>query len=387
MIDKVFNFFENEKIMKYIMFFIYFVINTLFLVKYGIRQDKVPVFILIVLFCVFHFLIFSGYDFFIKRIKISRKILYGFILFSGLFYLVLSHLIKDPYQLKIDRWQTIEYSLDYWLNGKYIYDTKNFMGNIPSYLPGQLLFLVIFRFLGNVGYIQVASLLLFSFAIVKEFKNNNIRLWGILLLGTSLSFIYEAVCKSDFISSFIITSVFIIFWHKKFEKNYFEMPVLLGIILGVICLTRSVVIIPLVLFLFKPFFSASLGSKIKFSLAFLIIAGTLLMSVLLPAKDFDYILKHNPLQMQGQSNTIVVLFFLILTAFFSLFVKNIKQIFYLSTIIIFCLMSAHLIEQAIRGSSYNFFNITYLAAALPFCIVSYCFLLDKDGKTKLYTQK
>lgn len=386
MIDKVFNFFEKEKVMKYVIFFMYFIINALFLVKYGIRQEKVPFFILIVLFCIFHILLFTGYDFLIKRIRISRKIIYLTILFSGLFYIVLSHLIKDPYQLKIDRWQTIEYSLDYWLHGKYIYDTRNFMGNIPSYLPGQLLFLAVFRFLGNVGYIQVASLLLFSFAIIKEFKNNNIRFFGILLLAASLSFIYEAVCKSDFISSFIITSAFMMFWHKKFEGDYFKKPILLGVILGIICLTRSVVVIPLILFLFKPFLDTNWENKIKFSLTFVLIAGILLLTVLLPAKDFDYMLKYNPLQMQGQSNSTVVLFFLALTVFFSWYVKNIKQVFYLSSIIIFCLMSAHLIEQAIRGSSYNFFNITYLAAALPFCIVSWCFFLNKEER-ELKTQK
>ena len=157
---------------------------------------------------------------------------------------------------------------------------------------------------------------------------------------------------------------------------------MLGMILGIICLTRSVVVIPLVLFLFKSFLNTNWENKMKFALAFILISGILLMSVLLPAKDFDYMLQYNPLHMQGQSNTIVVAFFLILTFIFSLYVKNIKQIFYLSAFIIFCLMFAHLIEQAIRGSSYNFFNITYLAAALPFCIVSYCFLINEDNKVE-----
>jgi len=282
--------------------------------------------------------------------------------------------------LNIDRWQTIEYSLDYWLHGKYIYDTRNFMGNVPSYLPGQLLFLAIFRFLGNVGYMQAASLLLFCFLVLKEFKNNNIRFFGILLLCASLSFIYEAVCKSDFISSFIIVSVFIVYWNKKFTENYFEKPLLLGFIIGIICLTRSVVIIPLILFLFKPFLETSGQNKIKFGITFLITAGLLLASVLLPAKNLEYILEYNPLHMQGQSNKYVVLFFLLLSVIFSLHIQKIKHIFYLSAIIVFCLMTAHILEQKINGSAFNFLNITYLAAALPFCIVSYCFLLKEDKK-------
>lgn len=377
MINKIFGFFEKTLIMKYLMSFIYIVVNLLFIVKYGIKQDFIPIYILIILFCLFQFLIFKGYNYFVKKIKITNTIVYSVIFLSTVFYIFLSHIIKDPYQLKIDRWQTIEYSLDYWIHGKYIYDTKNFMGNISSYLPGQLVFLVGFYFLGNVGYIQVASLLLFSCAIVWFFKSNSIRLYGIALLMISLSFLYEAICKSDFISSFIIVSVFILYWHKKFERDYFEKPLLLGFIIGMICLTRSAVVIPLILFLLKPFLEAGLKQKIKFMIAFSLTVGILLASVLLPAENFEYVLKHNPLKMQGQSNSFVVLIFLLITAVFSFYIKNINQVFYLSAIIIFCLMAAYVVEYIINGYDYNFLNITYVAAALPFSIIGYCMLIEK----------
>lgn len=376
MISRIFDFFENTRIMKYLMSFIYFVINLLFIIKYGTRQDIMPIFLLIILFCLSQILMFKGFNFLFKKIKITKSLVYILTFLGVVFYIFLSHVMKDPYQLKIDRWQTIEYSLDYWLHGKYIYDTRNFMGNVPSYLPGQLIFLVGFYLIGNVGYIQVASLLLFSGTTIWFFKNNNIKFYGIFLLLISLSFLYEAVCKSDFISSFIIISVFILLWHKKFEKNYFEKPLLLGFVLGILCLTRSVVVIPLILFLFKPFWETDLKQKIKLLIAFSLTVVILLASVLLPAENFEYILKHNPLKMQGQSNIFVVLFFLVLSFVFSFYIKNIKQVFYLSTIIVFSLMCDHVIEQIIKGYHSNFLNITYVAASLPFCIVSYCFLLN-----------
>ncbi|TXF75009.1 hypothetical protein [Chryseobacterium sp.] len=381
--NKILDFIENTQMMKYVMFSMYVIINLLFVVKYGVKQDLIPTYILIILFILSQIFILIGYDYFLKKIKISNTLVYSTLFLSTVFYIFLCHIIKDPYQLKIDRWQTIEYSLNYWIHGEYIYDTKNFMGNVSSYLPGQLLFLVGFYLLGNVGYIQVASLLLFSCAIIWSFKNNTVRFYGIVLLTISLSFLYEAVCKSDFISSFIITTVFILLWHKKFEGNYFEKSVLLGFILGVICLTRSVVVIPLILFLFRPFWEAAWKQKIKFIASFSLTAGILLASVLLPAENFEFILKHNPLKMQGQSNIFVVVFFLLLSVFFSFYIKNIKQVFNLSAIIIFCLMGDHILEQLIKGYDSKFLNITYLAAALPFCIISYCFLLKsniEDGK-------
>ena len=193
----------------------------------------------------------------------------------------------------------------------------------------------------------------------------------------SLSFLYEAICKSDFISSFIIVSVFILHWHEKFERDYFQKSILLGFFVGIMCITRSVVIIPLILFLLKPFLEADIKQKIKFLTAFSLTVIILLASVLLPAENVEYILKHNPLKMQGQSNIFVVLFFLLLSIVFSFYIKNLKQVFYLSAIIIFCMMISYVIEYIIKGYDYNFLNITYLAAALPFSIIGYCFVIEK----------
>lgn len=377
--SSLFKFLEDSKLMKVIIFIIYFIINFLFLVKYGARQEKVHILFLAVIFIFIHAIFYFSYHSIINKLKLNSKIIYGLVVVTGIIYLFLSHLTKDPYALKIDRWQTAEYSLDYWLHGKYIYSTKNFMGNIPSYLPGQLLFLVGFYLIGNVGYLQVVSLVLFTFAVIKEFKANNIRLLGILMMFFSLSFIYEAVCKSDFISSFIIVSFFIIYWSKKYQDNYFQKPLLLGVILGVLCLTRSVVVVPIILFLCKPFFEASWAEKIKFSCMYIITIVLLLLSILLPAENFDYILAYNPLGMQGQSNILVIIIFLSVSVFLSFIVKEIRHIFYLSTIIVFSLMCAHIIQQLLRETTFNYLNITYLAAALPFCVISFCFLSQKEN--------
>ncbi|WP_415326159.1 hypothetical protein [Chryseobacterium sp. MMS23-Vi53] len=294
--------------------------------------------------------------------------------------------MKDPYKLNIDRWQTLNFSLEFWLKGKYIYDTPNFLGNISSYLPGQLLLAVIFYLMGNVGYIQVAAILLFSYAVIKKFKNNFLAVQAIFLLGISLSYIYEAICKSDFISSFIFTASFILLWSEKFKDNYFEKPILLGICLGILCLTRSVVIVALILFLLKSFLKTDWSARIKMTLSFIITIIILLGTVLFPAKSFQYILDHNPLNLQGQSNGFVMLFFLTLTIIMSFYVKKISQVFIYSSIIIFVLMVSFLLEQYfVLGYDYqnNFFSTTYLASCLPFSIVGYCFSIKDEKINKI----
>lgn len=374
--NKILTYTKNGKANSLMMFAVYFVINFLFLTKYGIRQSVVPLSILMIAFAAVHFLIFFLRKNQLLEKKLNVKLVY---LLTGLFtvvYIALCHILKDPYKMNIDRWQTLNFSLESWIHGKYIYDTPNFMGNFSSYLPGQLLLALPSYLLGNVGYLQVMAFLLFSYTILLEFKSNLIRFTAILMLGISLAYIYEAVCKSDFISSFIFVAAFILFWHSKFKDNYFQKPVLLGIVLGILFLTRSVAVIPLIIFLMKPFLATDTGRKIKAALAFLLIIAVLLLTVFLPAKNLDFILQHNPLTLQGQSNKFVMFLFLVSAIILSFNVKKISDIFYFSTYIVFFSMFSFMLEKYLLfglGFQNHFFSTTYLAACLPFSIIAYCF--------------
>lgn len=360
-----------------ILYLFYTVINLLFLVKYGIRQSIISIYFLLFIFVLFHIFIYKWGLKYLSKIAEKPYAIKILVVFFCVVYVSLSHVMKDPYKLNIDRWQTIEYVMDYWLDGKYIYDTKNFMGNFPSYLPGQLLMILPFYLLGNVGYIQVAAFLVFSYSIMKNFKNNSLKFLVILLFGISLSYIYEVVCKSDLISSFIIVSAFILYWHRKFKDDYFKYSFVLGLLLGVICLTRSVVIIPLILFLFKPFITTSLNNKVKTISGFVISFSILISTVLLPAQNFDYILKYNPLELQGQTNKYITFFFILLTFLLSFFyVKYIKQVYFFSTFITFAVTSAFVFEQISWGYDLMFLGFSYCAIALPFSLTGYCLQLE-----------
>ncbi|MDR3022513.1 hypothetical protein [Chryseobacterium sp.] len=310
----------------------------------------------------------------------TEKSVYLLIAAIAVVYIAMCHVMKDPYKMNIDRWATLEFSVQHWTKGEYIYDTPNFLGNLSSYLPGQLLLSSVFYFLGNVGYLQVSAFLLFSYVIFLEFKGNFHRFLAIIMLGISLAYIYEVVCKSDFISSFIVVAAFILFWNRKFKDDYFKRPVLLGICIGILCLTRSAVIIPLIIFLLNPFFKTSWKNKIQFGISFLLTAAILMASVLLPGKSIEHVLQYNPLNLQGQSNKFVMLFFIILSIILSFYVKKIETVFYYSTYILFFVMLSFVSEQYMTlGFSYqnNFFSTTYLAACLPFCIIGYCYTKQK----------
>ncbi|MDN3694443.1 hypothetical protein QWZ06_20255 [Chryseobacterium tructae] len=374
-------FVKGNQLNSILLFAVYFVVNLLFLTKYGIRQSFVPLSILVVVFSVANlFLFLAGKWERLKKI-ISGKLVYILIGGIAVAYIALCHVMKDPYKMNIDRWQTLEFSLEYWTKGKYIYDTPNFMGNLSSYLPGQLLLASIFYFIGNVGYLQVAAFLLFSYTICLEFKNNFIRFIGILMLGVSLAYIYDVVCKSDFIASFIAVAAFMLFWHSQFKHNYFQKPILLGIGIGILCLTRSVAIIPLIIFLLRPFMNTGWEKKIKFGISYLLTVAILLATVFLPAKNMDHLLQYNPLTLQGQSNKYVMLFFIVLAILASFYAKRIETVFSFSAYITFLVMVSFVTEKyLILGFDFqsNFFSTTYLAACLPFCIIGYCYTKRKE---------
>jgi len=374
----------KNTLLSIISFLIYFVVNFLFLTKYGIRQSFIPLSVLCVLYVGFNFTIFYFRKNNFLNQTINNKTIYIFTGLISIVYLVFCHLFNDPYKLNIDRWQTLNYSLEYWLQGEFFYDEINFMGNKSSYLPGQLLLALPFYLLGNVGYLQLASFLLFSYALTFQFKNNYLRLIGIFMFAVSLSYIYEVICKSDFISSFVIVAVFIVLWHKRYKDNYFQNPYLLGLILGILFLTRSVVIIPLIIFLLKPFLRTDIRSKVKVIVSFALTSVILLATVVFPAEDLDYILKNNPLTLQGQSNKYIMLFFMILAVLASFYVRKIEYVFYFSSIIIFLVMVSFVTEKYfLLGYDYqnNFFSTTYLAACLPFAIMAYCFSVEKEIKS------
>lgn len=137
---------NNNRLNGSLLFAVYFIVNLLFLTKYGIRQSFVPLSILAAVFFVANACLFSLEKWpQLKKIW-TGKLVYILIAFIGIAYIGLCHVMKDPYRMNIDRWQTLEFSLEYWFKGKYIYDTPNFMGNLSSYLPGQLALSGIFYF-------------------------------------------------------------------------------------------------------------------------------------------------------------------------------------------------------------------------------------------------
>ena len=78
--------------------------------------------------------------------------------------------------------------------------------------------------------------------------------------------------------------------------------------------------------------------------------------------------------------------FFLLTAFWVSFkVRRVEHVFYFSSIFLFLLMVCFLTEKYFLLNYHyqsNLFSTTYLAACLPFAIISFCFTIQKEMQQK-----
>lgn len=251
--------------MKLSLFF-YFVINLLFLYKYGYRLFENNIFFILPLYIVtivLYSFILNKYKKLLNSNKNSGKVYWLVTAFFFVLFLVINYLI-DGNQLNVDRWSAMDVGIKAVLSGEYPYTAIDHLGGRTSNFPGLFLIGAPFYLLGNVGYLQVAVFLLFAIATFYFFKTNYQRFLVLGLLLLSPAYYWELVVKSDLMSNLFLVLIFLTFWYLRSTKKYFSQPVLLGFVIGVLVLTRGVVYLPLLIFMLKPFFVAFGKLHIKF---------------------------------------------------------------------------------------------------------------------------
>lgn len=208
----------QNKFEKWSVFFFYFFINGLFVLKYSGENSVyylVAYLLAILILGVFY-------------VKINLKIVvykYLFWILVALFFffsLILNYYVDDT-SLNVDRWDAMEIGIKAVLNNEYPYDIKDSMGRESSNLPFLIILgMPFYLIFGSVGFLQSFSFLLFSYLIFKVFHNYKLRLAGLVLLVLSPSYLWEVYVKSDLLSNFVIViSYSYLIWTRfiQYKKN------------------------------------------------------------------------------------------------------------------------------------------------------------------------
>lgn len=354
---------------------LYIIINLLFIYKYGIRQNIIPVQIIITLYLFISgfILLKNPFDFEITK-KIQSK--YAYITSSFLIFIIIIAItfFTDGNALKVDRWSAMDVAISALLNGEYPYTAVDHLHGRTSNFPGLLILGVPFYLLGNVGYLQGASFLLLSYTIYKCFPLKN-SFYYLLLLMISPAYWWEIFSISDLFSNIILVFCFIILLKQKLKNNLFKFPILLGISTSFLVLTRGIVAIPLILFVFKDFWQTHLSNQLKYVLSFGITFVLLITLVLINCPDLQTLKFYNPLVLQTSYLPNYILIISILLPFYFSFriIFFEKEFFTIcSLLMIFPTASAFMIrlnefgiEKMIEG---GFFDLSYLSIIIPFIL-------------------
>lgn len=283
----------------------------------------------------------------------------------------------DPYTIQVDRWSATTFFLDALRAGVYPYGVHTHISetNFPSPFPLWLYLNIPFWLIGDVGWMQEFALIVFLGGVWYYFRSWRILLHVAILFAISPAYWWELVVRSDGVSNMLIVCALILYIQRKpieMENRWW----LLALMAGCVASTRLSSVIPMALYLFKPWLDASWKQKI----GFIGIAVFVVLIFFAPYIFWDtetwIFFQRNPFITQTLQGNTLVLGIMILIA---LAIADKKHSFhyYTSTtsafIFIFILASQLYVLWTTR--EYTFSNsaldISYFTLAMPFTIISH----------------
>lgn len=283
----------------------------------------------------------------------------------------------DPLSIGVDRWSATTYFLDGLTAGVYPYGvhTHLFENNYPSPFPLWHYLNVPFWLIGDVGWIQVAMLLIFIGCIYQYFHSWRAVLGVILILGISPAYWWEIATRSDGLSNaLLVCSAILLIEHYgiKMEKHWW----LLAIIAGCSASMRLSAVIPVALYLFKPW----LDTSWKKELGFICIAAGIVLFFFIPYILWDtetwIFFQRNPFMSQTEPGSPWILLVMVAIAIVIAYKKQTPYYYFSTTsVFMFAFMLITLLGVVLRSGGevtlYNpAFDISYFTLAFPFAIVS-----------------
>ena len=384
-----------NKILRYDLitgFILFILINGMFFYKYGIRQQTIPIVLLLAVYAIFIvlFTLITGQ---IKLKPVIFRVTFFTLATLTFFLSIAINKFVDGYALRVDRWSAMDAAITALISGKYPYLEMGHMEHISSNLTSILVMGFPFYLLGDVGYLQCFSFLFFTFVIYRTLVSDRARLLALCLLLFSITFLWEVYAKSDLMTNFMFITGFICLWFNRFGNERLEKPLLLGFLAAFLFYTRVVSIIPLCLFLLQPFVRSSVKKKVLFLAGGLV---TLLILTLIVLKDWPgwEIVKHNnPISVQNlQLPFAVSLGTVLLPIFFSFGIKRLETILFRSIIFLFIPV---LISFSIAVNKFGFymifhestFDISYFNVSIPFLVILIAKYFDQSDQAHAFTKK
>ena len=347
-------------------------INFLFCYKYSSRYTDFGLYISITLLII-QFFIFK----FSRRIILSNKlkniICYGLISFIiGL--VIISHFAIPLKSLNVDRWSVISSFLTEFYNGYYPYYAKSHLGNYPGPMPIYFFIALPFYLVGELSILScLGYCILTASLLIKNVVSKNIK-FLLFFMFTSLYLIWEITTRSNLFTFTILVLLVLNEFTNLNNKNTFKFYGL-ALLTGLMLSTRSVYILPYIIF----FLSSLINNEITFKKLFFFLSIALIsfIATFIPFIYFFYndFFTMNPFIIQ--SSFLVpktyILIFILISILLAFLVKNKTDKFFYSGLSLFIAILIyamyHIFNYGYEASYMNNkIDISYFIFCIPFLI-------------------
>lgn len=358
---------------------IYLFVNVLFILKYLPRYSTAPPPLLSAL--IYVAIILGLLFLFIKQLdrlpeRVFKALCWAMI--TGAFAVIGLALWKiDPLSVRVDRWSATSYFLDALFDGRYPYGVHTHVPptahSFPSPFPLWQYINIPFWLMGDVGF-GLFFFLLLSFVSVRWFAGSYKKaLLFLLLLLLSPAYWWEVAVRSDGLSNALLIFCLILYIEKRritFSTHWWAIVVLCGCVAA----TRLSAVIPMALYLFRPYTRQPLGRLILFPLCVLLVAALFFVPYILWDTETWVFFSRNPFMEQTrQGNIFVTCTVVLLSIMLALRSKTFMQCIHTISLMVFLfILLTQIMLFASDGLSRFLLNddcdISYFTLSFPYCL-------------------
>lgn len=350
---------------------IYIFINALFVWKYAADYLQYPLMlslIYIVIITIAIYLTLRGH-----RVNLSKSVqnkIYFSVVFLSACVLTIIMLQFDPARIAVGRYPAMYEWITRLLSGEFPYASS---AN-PSGFPFLFILAIPFYILGDLGFFQIFSFLVFALVIHLSCSKNDLsRFRSILLLIAAPIFLFEIVVRSDLFSNMVMVMLYLLVFQLYGRERRSIFPVLLGLAGGLLLSTRGVVFIIYIIF----FIFMVRENRFRYGLFISsMLAGFILTLAPFLIWDAKHFVESGPFAIQLSYIPVWVFILSIIASIAcGLGIKTLKSIYTSISVMLFGIVLIAFVlsiinfglTESVLGDR---FDISYFSFCLPFLLMS-----------------
>jgi len=350
---------------------IYELINVLFVYKYTSRISSQPVpisLLYLIVATLFILLLFRRAEFGLS-LRAENIIYFSTITFLAILFTFLMFQF-DPQKIRVGRYPAMHDWITRLFNCEFPYASRV----KPSGFPFLFVMAMPFYLLGDLGFFQIFSFIVFAVLIhLRHHQDSTNRFRCLFLLITAPIFLYEIVVRSDLFSNIVMLMLYLAIFETLSQKEDGVNLFVVGIVGGLLLSTRGIVLL-----IYIAFFGYFFRRRIIHDGLFLIyvLVGFILTLVPFLIWDWIYFINFGPFSIQlAQIPSWLLILAIASSTYCALNIRSLKGIYSSVSLILFGVVCMAFLIRALDYGWHktvvgNGFDVSYFCFTLPFLLIA-----------------